>query len=351
MSSLISPHKPNPEKLTSYECGEEPTGNSWMQFNMRFYVVALVFLLFDVELVFLFPWATVFGQKALIAAEPAWGWLSFIEMSIFIAILLIGLLYVWKKGDIDWIKPQPLIPVVDVKVPMNLYAELNTHKHQLRAFDPQTLKEAAVKIETVEPITVSPRKALFKSAMAGKLGTNEVEKTITESSPANEPVSEKPGADKPASAPYKPKFKPQLNKSTIENNQTVNEGTELKPEEKTSENKTVAPYKPKFKPQILKKPDEAKEKTHSVNEVKEEIKEETKPATAPYKPKFRPQMLKKTDEAKDEESTPMTNETKEEVQDEKKTSTPYKPKFRPQLLKKPEQASNTEDASDVKNED
>ena len=100
-SRLLRPHRPNPEKLTSYECGEEPLGDSWIRFNIRFYVVALIFIIFDVEIVFLFPWAIVYQQLGLFA---------FIEMMIFLAILLVGFAYVWVKGDLDWDKPQPHIP-------------------------------------------------------------------------------------------------------------------------------------------------------------------------------------------------------------------------------------------------
>src|ERR1700710_1744698 len=91
INKLIAPHKPNPEKLTSYECGEEPTGNAWLPFNPRFYVIALVFLLFDVEMVFIFPWAIVFGDKTLIHTDARWGWLSLVEMFVFLGILILGL--------------------------------------------------------------------------------------------------------------------------------------------------------------------------------------------------------------------------------------------------------------------
>ncbi len=100
-SSIVRPSKPTKEKLSTYECGEEPIGTPWIRFNPRFYVVALVFLLFDVEVVFLFPWATVF--KGL-------GWFAFIEMFVFVVILLAGLAYVWAKGDLEWDKPKPYIP-------------------------------------------------------------------------------------------------------------------------------------------------------------------------------------------------------------------------------------------------
>ena len=69
----IAPNHPNPEKLASYECGEEPTGNAWLPFNSRFYVIALIFLLFDVEMVFVFPWAIVFGNHEIIELDPRWG--------------------------------------------------------------------------------------------------------------------------------------------------------------------------------------------------------------------------------------------------------------------------------------
>ena len=80
INKLIAPRKPNPEKLTSYECGEEPTGNAWLPFNSRFYVIALIFLLFDVEMVFIFPWAIVFGNHEMNIIDPRWGWLALTEI-------------------------------------------------------------------------------------------------------------------------------------------------------------------------------------------------------------------------------------------------------------------------------
>src|SRR5687768_14992844 len=77
VSKLIRPNKPNPEKLAAYECGEEAMGSAWVQFNPRFYVVALIFIIFDVELVFMFPWAVVFGNRELIeATDGKWGWFA-----------------------------------------------------------------------------------------------------------------------------------------------------------------------------------------------------------------------------------------------------------------------------------
>ncbi|MBI2619696.1 MAG: NADH-quinone oxidoreductase subunit A [Ignavibacteriales bacterium] len=100
-SWLLRPRKPYPAKLATYECGEEPVGNAWIRFNVRFYVVALIFLIFEVEIVFLFPWALVYQDLGLFA---------FLEMAVFLAILMVGYAYVWAKGDLDWDKPKPTLP-------------------------------------------------------------------------------------------------------------------------------------------------------------------------------------------------------------------------------------------------
>jgi NADH:ubiquinone oxidoreductase subunit 3 (subunit A) len=94
---LISPRRPTAEKAMTYECGEDPTGSAWVQFNIRFYVFALIFLVFDVEAAFLIPWAVVFRE---------FGLLAFIEGVIFIMILVVALAYVWRKGDLAWIRPE-----------------------------------------------------------------------------------------------------------------------------------------------------------------------------------------------------------------------------------------------------
>jgi NADH-quinone oxidoreductase subunit A len=125
ITRMLAPDNPNPEKLTSYECGEEPVGSAWMPFNSRFYVIALIFLLFDVEMVFILPWATVFGNHDISNIDNRWGWLSLTEMFIFLGILILGLVYVWVKGDLDWIKPNPIRPTVDTQVPASLYEKLN----------------------------------------------------------------------------------------------------------------------------------------------------------------------------------------------------------------------------------
>jgi NADH-quinone oxidoreductase subunit A len=162
LAKLIAPDNPNPEKLTSYECGEETEGNAWLQFNPKFYVIALIFLLFDVEMVFIFPWATVFGNHALIKADPLWGWFSLAEMFIFIGILILGLVYVWVKGDLDWIKAKPIVPTVDTKIPQSLYDKVNMEQnaYKIKAFTLETAKEsvnaAAVTATTTPEIAPAP---------------------------------------------------------------------------------------------------------------------------------------------------------------------------------------------------
>lgn len=126
LAKIIRPHRPNEEKLTTYESGEDPVGNANVQFNVRFYVIAIVFLLFEVELIFLFPWAVVFGQENLIRqTDGLWGWFSLVEMSVFVGVLILGLAYAWSKGYLDWVRPRPQLPDVQTKVPSQLYQKIN----------------------------------------------------------------------------------------------------------------------------------------------------------------------------------------------------------------------------------
>jgi len=90
---LFSPKKPDPEKLSTYECGFEPFSDSRMEFDVRFYLVAILFIIFDLEIAFLFPWAISLGNIGL---------LGFISMMIFLIILTVGFIYEWKKGALDW---------------------------------------------------------------------------------------------------------------------------------------------------------------------------------------------------------------------------------------------------------
>ena len=125
VSSLLAPNRPNPEKNSTYECGEEALGSGFVQFNPRYYVVALVFLIFEVEILFLFPWIRVFANVSILKSCGKWGAFALVEMLIFMLILILGWVYAWVKGDLDWVKPQPIAPERINPVPDQLYAELN----------------------------------------------------------------------------------------------------------------------------------------------------------------------------------------------------------------------------------
>jgi NADH-quinone oxidoreductase subunit A len=100
MAKLIRPARPTKEKLTTYECGENPEGSPWVKFNIRFYVVALIFLIFDVEIVLMVPWALVYKD---------YGFGGFVVGAIFLILLFLGMFYEWRKGDLEWVRPQPVI--------------------------------------------------------------------------------------------------------------------------------------------------------------------------------------------------------------------------------------------------
>ena len=93
LNFLFSPKKPDPEKLSAYECGFEAFGHSRMEFDVRFYLVAILFIIFDLEIAFLFPWAVSLGNI---------GALGFWSMMIFLLVLTVGFIYEWKKGALDW---------------------------------------------------------------------------------------------------------------------------------------------------------------------------------------------------------------------------------------------------------
>jgi NADH-quinone oxidoreductase subunit A len=134
---MIRPAKPEADKLTIYECGEPTIGSAWVQFDLRFYVIALLFVVFDVEVAFFFPWAVVFGQanalakpngavnerqvdaaeSELLAGQPGAGvteeqreaagqyaWLAFFDILVFFGVLLVGFAYLWARGDLKWVR-------------------------------------------------------------------------------------------------------------------------------------------------------------------------------------------------------------------------------------------------------
>ena len=134
LGKLVRPHNPSPEKGAIYECGEPTIGSAWIQFDLRFYVVALLFVIFDVELAFFFPWAVVFGSanraadatnlvEQRIAAESIQpvavsgttaaidagamnqlAWVAFADIMVFFAVLLVGFAYLWRRGDLNWVR-------------------------------------------------------------------------------------------------------------------------------------------------------------------------------------------------------------------------------------------------------
>ncbi|HQX52655.1 MAG TPA: NADH-quinone oxidoreductase subunit A [Planctomycetaceae bacterium] len=137
IGKLLRPKLPTPEKDAIYECGEPAIGSSYIQFDLRFYVVALLFIIFDVEVAFFFPWASIYGSTVqladthlsdsartelsarLLSIDPTTispsqvidsatalqlGWVGLADILVFFGVLLVGFAYVWKRGDLDWIR-------------------------------------------------------------------------------------------------------------------------------------------------------------------------------------------------------------------------------------------------------
>ena len=103
LSSLVRPRRPSREKLTTYECAEVPVGSGWFRLNLRFYTMALIFIIFDVELITVLPVALVYRDWIADRLGPV----AFGEIFAFVGILTIGLVYVWRKGDLEWFKQIP----------------------------------------------------------------------------------------------------------------------------------------------------------------------------------------------------------------------------------------------------
>ena len=94
---LLGPRKPNPVKTDTYECGIETIGDTWVQFKVQYYIFALVFVIFDVESIFIFAWAIAFREL---------GWAGYIEIIIFISVVILTLIYLWAMGALDWARPK-----------------------------------------------------------------------------------------------------------------------------------------------------------------------------------------------------------------------------------------------------
>ena len=138
LGKLIRPNKPDPEKMEIYECGEPTVGSAWVQFDLRYYVIALLFVIFDVEVAFFFPWAVVYGKlnaladprlddypgaraelkdalvppgvqvaqsdHAIRVAAGRLAWIAFFDILVFFGVLLVGYAYLWRRGDLDWVR-------------------------------------------------------------------------------------------------------------------------------------------------------------------------------------------------------------------------------------------------------
>ncbi|PGH39935.1 MAG: NADH-quinone oxidoreductase subunit A [Candidatus Nephrothrix sp. EaCA] len=126
VSKRLRPNNPNPRKLATYESGEETQGSSWAPASVRFYILAIIFLLFEIDVVFLFPWASVYADTGANAATLGqWGWWTFFEMLVFLFFLVLGLIYVWHNGYLDVLKPTPETNSYRSSIPKNMYDKIN----------------------------------------------------------------------------------------------------------------------------------------------------------------------------------------------------------------------------------
>jgi NADH-quinone oxidoreductase subunit A len=135
LGALLRPNNPNPEKSAAYECGEPTMGSSWVQFDLRFYIIALLFLVFDVEVALFYPWAVVYGHAAD-AAEQAgitlfqYRQTALVDMLLFFGLLLLGFAYLWRFGYLDWVRVQrapAAKPAVAEPGPVEVAAAASSH--------------------------------------------------------------------------------------------------------------------------------------------------------------------------------------------------------------------------------
>ncbi len=140
VGSILRPDNPTPEKTISYECGEDPIGTSYVHFNIRFYVIALIFLIFEVEIAMLFPWAVTFSDTGMV---------GLVKMFIFVGILLFGLVYSWAKGDLEWVG-LPEKPVEEREQKGVLAKEIKMEEGILKEEKGQLKETAGVRIDSAE---------------------------------------------------------------------------------------------------------------------------------------------------------------------------------------------------------
>jgi len=116
LGSLLRPSKPSPEKSAAYECGEPTMGSSWVQFDLRFYIIGLLFLVFDVEVALFYPWAVVYGSATAAASKVGMTLFQYrqaalVDMLLFFGLLLLGFAYLWRFGYLDWVQHHRAAPV------------------------------------------------------------------------------------------------------------------------------------------------------------------------------------------------------------------------------------------------
>ncbi len=115
LGSFVRPHLPNPDKQSVYECGEPTIGTSWVQFDLRFYIIALIYLIFDVEVALFYPWAVAYGQAASLAKFASLTTFQFrssalVDMLFFFGVVLVGFAYLWRFSYLDWVRSAPTRP-------------------------------------------------------------------------------------------------------------------------------------------------------------------------------------------------------------------------------------------------
>ncbi|MBM3177660.1 MAG: NADH-quinone oxidoreductase subunit A [Bacteroidetes bacterium] len=125
VSRLLGPNRPNPEKNSSYESGEQAGGDPWPKISTGYYVVALLFLLFELEIILLLPVAAKFGSTT----DWSWVFTTGLEILFFLLVLSVGLAYAWVNGHLDWMKPKPASTENRSVVPPQLYEEFNKKQH------------------------------------------------------------------------------------------------------------------------------------------------------------------------------------------------------------------------------
>lgn len=134
VGKFVRPALPNPEKLTVYECGEPTIGSSWVQFDLRFYIVALVFLVFDVEVALFYPWAVAYGSAHELAAKTGMSVfdirsVALVDMLFFFGVLLVGFAYLWRFGYLDWVRSSATTSLkVNYQPGIDLRAEARTDR-------------------------------------------------------------------------------------------------------------------------------------------------------------------------------------------------------------------------------